>query len=303
MINGASGYGIIGKYNDRILFYLIENNEVKLKAYDGKMRKLWERELEPDKKNNATILEIIGTRQDFNVVYQFRKKGHNYIKIHKYDGQAKLLDSATVFDWGRDLVAPKLEIQYAEDKKSVLIYETIEHDNLKSLAVNLDSLRPIWDKTIEIKPDWGKSDHFEQILFTNQAEFYAITEEDNRIGSEKHRFSMTKYSQNSNLQYFSLPIKDMVSLDVKFSFDNVNQQIIGAGLYSVKGFFKAQGHFFLSLPPQYAGVGDFKLAIHPFDDELASALVGKKITDSKGIIDLKVQETSTSDGAWAMEMM
>ena len=56
MINGASGYGIIGKYNDRVLFFVIENNEVKLKAFDSKMRKLWEREIEPDKKNNADFL-------------------------------------------------------------------------------------------------------------------------------------------------------------------------------------------------------------------------------------------------------
>ena len=45
-INGSDGYGIIGKYNDRILFFLLNNNEVKLRAYDNKLHKLWERDLE-----------------------------------------------------------------------------------------------------------------------------------------------------------------------------------------------------------------------------------------------------------------
>lgn len=290
VISGATGYGIIGKYNERVLFFLIENNEVKLRAFDNKMHKLWEREIEPDKKNSSTILEVVGTRQDFNVIYQYRKKNHNYIKIHKYDGQAKLLDSTTIFDWGKDVIAPKLELSYSEDKKSVLIYETVENHRLKALAINLDSLRPIWDKTVEIKPDWDKTEHFEQILFNNQAELYAITEENNRIGADKHHFAITKYSKEGGEKYFQLPIKDMVSLDVKFSFDNVNQQLVAAGLYSGKNFLRAQGHFFISLPPQYNEASGFKFALHPFDDELASALLGKKITDTKGLVDLKVQE-------------
>lgn len=289
-IGGADGYGIIGKYNERVLFFLLDNREVKLRAYDNKLHKLWERELEPERKNNATILEVLGTRQDFNLIYQYRKKSHNYIKIHKYDGQAKLLDSATIYDWGKEYITPKLELLYSEDKKSVLIYEVLESRRIKALAIDLDSLRPIWDKTIDLKPEWNRSDRFEQMLFNNQAEFYAIVEEDNRINSEKHRFEITKYSQAGGQTAFILPMTDMVSIDVKFSFDNVNQQLVAAGLYSAKNFFRAQGHFFIRLPPQYSEASAFTFALHPFDDELASALLGKKITDTKGLTDLRVQD-------------
>lgn len=292
-INGAAGYGIIGKYNERILFFTLEDKEVKLRAYDTKLHKLWEREIEPERKNYATVLEVIGNRQDFNLIYQFRKKNHNYIKIHKYDGQAKLLDSTTVYDWGKDVLAPKLELMYSEDKKSVLIYEVLESRQIKALAINLDSLRPIWDKTLTLKSEWNKPERFEQLLFNNQAEFFAITEENNRIGSEKHRFEITKYSKDGGEKLFMLPLKDMISLDVKFSFDNANQQLVAAGLYSAKSFLRAQGHFFIRLPPQYNDNSEnatFKFALHPFDDELASALMGKKVTDTKGLSDLKVQE-------------
>ncbi len=287
---GADGYGIIGKYNDRLLFFLLDDREVKLKAFDNKMHKMWERELEPDRKNSSTILEVLGTRQDFNLIYQYRKKNHNYIKIHKYDGQAKLLDSVTVYDWGKEFTSPKLELLYSEDKKSILIYESIENHRIKAVAINLDSLRPIWDKTIDVKPDWNRYDRFEQMIFNNDAEFYSITEEDNRINSEKHRFDITKYSKEEGQKNFSLPITDMVSLDVKFSFDNINKQLVAAGLYSAKNFIRAQGHYFISLPPQYLEGGTFTFALHPFDDDLASALLGKKITDTKGLVDLKVQD-------------
>ncbi|MBL7818756.1 MAG: hypothetical protein JNL70_27400 [Saprospiraceae bacterium] len=289
-IGGADGYGIIGKYNDRILYFLLENKKVKLRALDNKMHKMWEREIEPDRKNNASILDVVGTKQDFSILYQYRKKNRNYIKIHKYDGQAKLLDSVTVFDWGKDVLVPKLDILISEDKKSVLIYEIIESRQIKALAVSLDSLRPIWDKTLSFRADWYKPERFEQFLFTNQGEFYAITEENNRIGTEKHYFDVLKYSKNYGEHSFKLPMKDIISLDVKFSYDNVNQQLVAAGLYSAKNFLRAQGHFFISLTPQYNEGAPFKLALHPFDDELASALLGKKITESKGLTDLKIQD-------------
>ncbi len=289
-IAGADGYGIIGKYNERVLFFLLDDKEVKLRAYDGKLHKLWERELEPERKNNATILEVLGTRQDFNLIYQYRKKNHNYIKIHKYDGQAKMLDSATIYDWGKEYITPKLELLYSEDKKSILIFEILESQRIKALAIDLDSLRPIWAKTIDIKPEWKRSDRFEQMLFNNQAEFYAIVEEDNRIDGEKHRFEITKYSKAGGQTTFVLPMTNMVSIDVKFSFDNVNQQLVAAGLYSAKNFFRAQGHFFIRLPPQYSQASTFTFALHPFDDELASSLLGKKITDTKGLTDLRVQD-------------
>jgi hypothetical protein len=289
-ITAAEAYGIIGKYNDRILFFLLEDKEVKLKAFDNKLHQMWEREIVPDRKNNATVLDVFGTRQDFNVIYQVRKKNHNYIKIHKYDGQAKLLDSTTVYDWGKDILAPKLAIRYSEDKKSALIYEVIESSQIRGLAVNLDSLRPIWNMTIDLKQDWNRNERFEQLIFNNQAEFYAITEENNRIGAEKHHFAITKYTKESGAKLFHLPMKDIVSLDVKFSYDNVNQQLVAAGLYSAKNFSRAQGHYFFRLPPQYSDGSSFNFTLHPFDDELASAFLGKKITDTKGLTDLKVQD-------------
>jgi hypothetical protein len=285
-IGNSEGYGIIGKYNERILFYHIDDSKVKIRGVDANLRKLWDKEIEPERKGQPQIIEVLNGKQDFNVIYQFRRKGHNYLKVAKYDPQAKLLDSATVKDWSREFSAPTLTMQYSEDKKVALIYE-ISSDKCKAVAVSLDSLRLIWDTEFELK-DWIYRDNFQQIIVNNKAEAYFITEEDNRSGNmDKHRFNIKKIDNEGKLTFFDVAMTNVYGIHVKFSFNNQNQQLVGAGLYAYKNFNKAIGYYVLTIPPQYS---EGKFSYMPFDDEFVSAIQGKKITDNKGLSDLRTQE-------------
>ncbi len=287
-VGSATGYGILGKFNDRFLFYHLDNDLVKLRAFDGKLRKIWEREIQPDNRRSSKVLDVIGNRTDFSVVYHFRKKNHTYIKVHKYDGQVKLLDSATVFDWGRDFLTPSLDIKFSEDKKSALIYELIDGRRFRALAFSLDSLKPIWEQTVEMS-DWNMGENFQQILFTNRAEAFFIQEENNKIGSDKHRFKIQRADSTGKFSAI-MPLKDLATVDVKFSFDNANRKLVAAGVYSGKNFGKAQGYFTFSLPPQYKSDEAFILYNQVFDDEFVTAFLGKKTTENKGLMDMKIQE-------------
>jgi hypothetical protein len=285
-IGNSDGYGIIGKMNDRILFFNLDDNKVKVKAFDPKLHKVWEKDIEPDRKNQSKILEVLGSKQDFNVIYQFRKKGHNYIKAHKYDAQVKLLDSITIYDWGRDLVSPTYKTAYSEDRKIFLIYEIVGNDHINALAMSLDSLRPLWYKTFDYK-NWDYDNNYSQVLINNQAEAFFIKEEDNRGGSiEKHRLVIKRFSADGDKE-FDIALKDVYGIDVKFSYDNANQRLLAAGVYSSKNFVRAQGYYMVSVTPQYT---DYKITFQLFDDAFVTAVVGKKTTDNKGLNDLSVRE-------------
>jgi hypothetical protein len=288
-ITSAEAYGIIGKFNDRVLAYTIDDNKVKLRALDAKMTKIWERDLEPERRNHAKVLDVMGTRQDFNMVYYFQKKNHTYVKVHKYDGQAKLLDSATIFDWGKGLLSPNLDHEFSEDRKMVLVYEIEDNRRLKALVIQLDSMKMLWQRNFDIN-EWYDDDRFEEVLLTNHGELILISEKDNRYNSEKHRFEIIRYGGGEILKTYNLPFREQVFLNVKFSYDNVNQLLVAAGLMSDKNFFKAQGLFAFSIPPQYSEGQPIFMTRYAFDDELASALLGKKVTDVKGIADLQIQD-------------
>jgi hypothetical protein len=289
-VGDSEGYGIIGKLNDRLLFFHLNDNLVKLRALDNSMHKIWDKEIEPDRKNHAKVLEVVGNRQDFNVIYQYTRKNQNFIKIHKYDGQAKLLDSVTICRWDKDFVAPKLEVLLSEDKKSLLVYEVIEHKEFKALAINLDSMRTIWEKSLAVK-NWDfESDRYEQIIFTNNADLYLIQEEDNRVGSEKHRFHAYFFGQGKPERDFDIPVAQVASPNMKFSYDNQHQKLVAVGLYSTKTLNRVQGIFSFSIPPQYQSGQTVDIKSLVFDDELMSTMTGKKINESKGLQDLEIRD-------------
>ena len=286
-IGNAEGYGIIGKMNDRILFFSLDDNKVKVKSFDTKLHKVWDKDIEPDRKNQSKVLEVLGSRQDFNVIYQYRKKGNNYIKAHKYDAQVKLLDSVTLKDWGKDLISPTLKTVYSEDRKVILVYEIVGNDHINALAVSFDSLRPIWYKSFDFR-NWDYDrENYSQIIISNQAEAFFIKEEENRGGSlERHRVLVKRFTEKEDKE-FDISLKDVYGIDMKFSYDNANKQLMGAGVYSAKNFTRAQGYYTLSTTPQYK---DYKITYQLFDDAFVSSVVGKKVTDNKGLNDLTVRE-------------
>jgi hypothetical protein len=288
-VGSATGYGIVGKFNDRILFFHLDDDEVKLRAFDGKMHKIWEREVQPDYRKSSKVLDVVGNRTDFSVIYNFRKKNRVYVKVHRYDGQVKLLDSATIFDWGRNLLTPSMELKFSEDKKCALLYEFIDSRKMRALAFSLDSLRPIWEQTVDV-PDWDSYNRFNQIILTNQAEAFFIQEEDNRVGNEKHRFRVQRVDSEGKAVLTSLPFSDFMTMDTKFSFDNFNRKLVGAGVYATKNSGKAQGYFSFSIPPQYKEGDRINVYSQVFNDDFVSSLLGKKTTDNKGLFDIKIQE-------------
>jgi hypothetical protein len=296
-IGNSEGYGFIGKYNDKVLFFNLDDNKVKLKAFDAKLHKTWEKDVEPDRKNSAKVLEVLGGKQDFNIIYQFRRKGHNYIKVHKYDGQVKLLDSTIIRDWGREMVSPVFQTIYSEDKKVVMIYEVNNSTNINALALSLDSLKPIWYRSFEFR-DWDTDTHAKHVLINNNAEAYFIKDEDNRNGNiEKHRFIM-RYLSPTDDKLFEVPMSNYYNLDTRFKYDNINQRLTAAGVFSVKGFMRAQGYYILNLnslgnmnaSKSKLPIDSYKFYFQPFDDEFVMALQGKKVVDNKGLADLKIQE-------------
>ena len=125
------------------------------------------------------------------------------------------------------------------------------------------------------------------MLINNNGEAFFIEEEDNRWNTvEKHRFVIRQINQYGD-KVFQIPMSEYVNTSVKFKYDNVNQKMTAAGLYTTKNSLKALGYYLLNISSQ-SNAHNF--SYQPFDDEFVSSLLGKKITENKGITDLSVQE-------------
>lgn len=290
-ITRAEAYGVLGKMNDRVLFFVIEDNQVKIRALDSRMRKIWEREIEPERRQNAKVLELVSQNDAFSFVYQYRKKGHDYIKIHRYDPQVKLLDSLTIMDWGHDILSPNLIPIISENRRKMLLYEPLDTRGVRAIAVNLDSMKVMWESIVPFEKGWSTSDEDEQsVVFTNNGEAFFIKEADNNSSSiAKHRFEIQCITADSDVKTM-LEMPHKLAVSPHFSYDNTNKILIGTGAYQHKIGSNAQGIFFVTLPPPQYQAANWKF--YPFEEEFLGQILGKKVNDvkeSKGLPDVKIQ--------------
>ncbi|MCB0684281.1 MAG: hypothetical protein KDC32_25735, partial [Saprospiraceae bacterium] len=86
-----------------------------------------------------------------------------------------------------------------------------------------------------------------------------------------------------------VPLEGRMTYDVKFSFDNLNERLIGGGLYSEDNLQRTEGTYFLSIPPRTPD--KYLLAFDPFEDQFVAAFLGKDFSSkNKGISETDVQE-------------
>ena len=110
-------YAFSAKINDRYLFFSWHEAYLSVNSLDNGLRSIWQKDITIDKKYDVKILDVIPSKLSFCVIARMRKKGNNFIKVLKFDGQAKLLDSSTVCIWKTQLNEPEIETFISDDKR------------------------------------------------------------------------------------------------------------------------------------------------------------------------------------------
>lgn len=286
-------YEIIGKLKDRFLLFRNRvNHKYEVQAFDEKMRLSWSKELVFDKKR-PEVIGVVPSKNDFTIFYSFRRKGQIYIKVHKYDPGANLIDSVTVHNYGPRFNDPKPELIFSEDRSKILIYHTEQSSSIEAISFDIDNMKTLWD--CKFSPDglMFKRD-YEQVLIADDGTMYFILGKNNRRSKkEDHVYDIYIGNQSSNDQsvpFFSIPMQNFLTYDIFFAVDNLNHNIVAGGLYSEKNRGRAKGHFYLNISP--ADPNSHKLIYEPFDDEFVSNFLGKHNNDkeNKGITETDIQD-------------
>ena len=286
-IRRSEMYGLIGKLNDRFLLFYVEDGYVNIQALDEAMHKIAEKQIEPEKKNTAKVFDVLSGKNDFCLIYQYRKQGRNFVKIEKYDSGLHLLDSASVF-WSkaRGWADPIPTMVHSDDRRVVMFYTAPSDENIEATAVNLENLKVIQSQQYSTK-GLNFGENFKEALVSNTGDIFFAWEHSNRnMVIDKHVVSVAQLSAGGSLTQYALPMKETICTDIKFTYDNLHNRIIAGGLYTKKGGYKSQGYFTTILNEP----GNPRVSFHPFDDVFISSVKGRKVSNNKGIDDIKVQE-------------
>lgn len=281
-------YEVIGNFKDRLLLFRDRATEFEVQAFDKNLRESWSKNLNLEKRS-PKVIGIIPSESDFTIIYRHRAKNHLVLRANRYDPAANLRDTVMLKDLGFLFYTPNFELVLSEDKSKVLIYHIENQQTFNMISYDIVNMKVLWDKSFS-PDDMNFWEEFHQVILSNEGTAFMVLEKNRfriRRDHNYHEIFEISADPGTPLRY-AIPMgEEQFTYDVKFDYDNINKQLVGAGLYSEKNVERATGFFYISMTPGNAG--NFLLAFDIFNDEFVTNLMGKNIENNKGVHDISVQ--------------
>ncbi|HMO41137.1 MAG TPA: hypothetical protein PKC76_16340 [Saprospiraceae bacterium] len=281
-------YEIIGSFKDRILLFRDRVTEFEIQAFNHQMRESWSKKLNLEKRS-PKVLGFVASDTDFTLIYRYRDRNHTIVKAHRYDPAANLRDTFTIKDFGFLFYTPNFQLIRSEDKSKVLIYYVENQSVFRAISYDAIKMEVLWEKSFapENMNFW---EDFQQALVTDTGDMYVVlTKNRLRYRKDDHYYEVFQLdgTPQTPLRYHMPVGGEKTTYDVRFVYDNRNDQLVGAGLFSDKNPERAAGYFYIRSPLGFDS--DFLFSFDYFDDEFIASLAGKA-ADNKGILEIVVQD-------------
>ncbi|MCB9282514.1 MAG: hypothetical protein H6563_00450 [Lewinellaceae bacterium] len=283
-------YDILGEWSGQFLLLRDQSLTFQVLGFNHDMEQVWEKNLELDRRR-PQILDVINGKRGFSIVYTYRDDLKIHLKVHRYDPAANLVDSATVATVDDALFPESLNSLVSEDRSKLLVYKHEQFNEIHLFSVDLDSMRLLWE--LKLAPeDFDYERDYQQMLIDNEGNMFCILNKDNRrFSGTRHHFEIFSYgpSLGFRLQRSEIMMGDKNTFDVRFAFDNLNQELVAGGLYSDESLARANGSFYLRFPLADPDKGVLKF--QELDDNFALSFMGKNFNaKNKGISETVVRE-------------
>lgn len=281
-------YDIIGELKGRVLLFRDRTTAFEVQAFDSKMRMVWDKDLDLEKKSPKP-LGVVAGREDFTLVYRHRAKNHLVLRAHKYDPAANLIDTATIKDFGFLFITPNFEVVKSEDKSKMVIYYLENQQIFRAVSFDVSTMKVLWDKSFS-PPEMNFWEEFGQILVDNEGTMRVILEKNKlRIRKDDYHYEIYEINaQTVDPKVFTVGLEGKNTYDTYFTYDNLNHTIVATGLYAERNLERAVGYFFMRFTPDNPDA--YLLTFEAFDDEFVTTLMGKTIENNRGINETSVQQ-------------
>jgi hypothetical protein len=247
--NDAS-YEIVGELAGQTLLFRDKITSFQVQGFNRQLKLSWEKELELDKRN-PKILGITNSKFDFTIFYYFKLRGKTFVKAHKYDPAANLRDSVSFKELSAYAFTPNFEIISSQDRSKILLYYLERQELFNFVCFDVDSMKVMWEKSF-IPENFYREQNYTQILVSNKGEMFLARSRDNFMSRRKdHHFKIHHYDGKGDaIQEFEVPMGELLTFDVWFSIDDLNDRLVAGGLYSDKNREKAIGYYYLNVDPK-----------------------------------------------------
>lgn len=276
-------YRLIEQYKDTLLLYRRTRTKYIIEAFDTSLTSVWQKELDLDWL--VRPLMVVSTKKDFTVIYYHYQKGNAIVRARKFDSQANMLSDKEVgvFD-NRPTIRP-YQVVVSENKRFLSVYTVSFEGDMQIALYNLQNSEQVWEKRIALTDD-NYYKEYHELLINNKGECFLIFDKNNlRRKKDKHHYLIYFYNKAGLHQSYTIPLNDYLSYDAKFTYDELNHQLVVGGLYSDNSY-TAQGVFYIRAKLKKTPI----TSIIPFEEQFMRSLTGEKRKKLDGIHNFSIQE-------------
>ena len=273
-IRNNVAYDIIGRIDDRILFYKDKGTDRSILLYDNELVFQSERQVNLDEKRSF-LYDVINLDTAFAIIYGYRKDGNDITKFDIFSNTAELLDSMTLTIQEREWKGLDFETVLSEDERMLALFNIESDSEMRLIVIDINKREVITDNQF-IFQGINLFDHIVQLDVANDGTFYFLAEQNNFKNRKKnHKAFIYEFPPgNSDVQEVQIPLDGIVCQDLIFSINNTTNSIGIAGLYDEKRLDESTGYFWVMGNSRTFNQQELKLI--PFDQEIYFEVYGEK---------------------------
>ncbi|MCP4441499.1 MAG: hypothetical protein GY810_21535 [Aureispira sp.] len=276
-------YRLIEQYKDTLLMYRRTRTTYAVEAFDTSLTSVWKKELDFDRQIRPIML--VSTKKDFTIIYYYYQKGNAIVRARKFNSRANMISDAevTVFS-NRPTIRP-YQVVLSDNKKYLNIYTVNFEGDMQLALYNIHTEDQVWKKNLALIED-NYYKEYQELLVNNKGETFLIFDKNNiRRKRENHHYLVYFINKSGQKQAYTIPFNDYLSYDVKFTYDELNNQLIAGGLYG-ENSYHAQGLFYARTRLKKPAI----LNVIPFEEEFMRSLTGEKRKKLEGVHNFVIQE-------------
>lgn len=282
-------YDILGRYGDRIIMMRNRLDKVYLQFFDNEMNLRNEKEFKLEDRRYEIIGTVPGANY-FSIIYLYRQKGDVHLALQQFDGYGVLIDSTHILKILVDkFISPKFDLVYSEDRTKALLYTETSDNRLELSSIDLDKKQVLSEQVFKFE-DFAASRLFDKAIITNSGNSIIIlsrTELANRNEEPDIQIYEGLVGSDLFIPYNYYLQENYSLLTNSFTWDEINQCLVGAGLYAIKNLSRAEGLFSFR---QCGTTADSQLVYTPLSEHVLSELYGKSFSEVKGIPNLEMED-------------
>lgn len=244
-------FKILGKNNEGIILQEYGKYENIIEAYTPAMKIKWQKRINI-KQAYAQIKKIILYPNQSNFIY-IAPSGNTSWNIFAQSMDARFVNGIRFaridsVDYGKNDLPESIKIIHSKNKDKIVVTYPIPNENAMFFIVLNKDLETLYRNKVTFNlPDGDYT--LNEIIADDSANIYVTLFDNTKIKRDENYFDRMKIfmlSAKSNYQASRLNMNFDRNIfgQVKFDFDNLNHQLVAAGLFTDTEKKQAKGYFF-----------------------------------------------------------